>query len=67
MAKKKSYIVQDVQRAGFTLEPMRCVHCGKVGETQYHQYISDAYCSLCGKWQLSDKKNGSKKKLRKLM
>lgn len=46
------YDVQDVIAAGCTLEPLKCRHCGRIGETTYHQYIGDAYCAYCGNWQL---------------
>lgn len=59
--RKKSYTIYDVRRAEITLEPMRCIHCGKVGEVVYHQYIGDASCAICGKWQLADKKRKMKK------
>jgi ribosomal protein S27AE len=59
--KQKSFTIYDVRRAGITLEPMRCIRCGKVGEVVYHQYIGDASCGYCGKWQLADKKRRLKK------
>jgi len=52
--KKKSYDVQDVINAEYTLEPIKCRHCGVVGETTFYQYMGDAHCALCGKWQLAD-------------
>jgi hypothetical protein len=48
--KRKSYTVHDVDRAGYTLEPLRCLFCGSP-EVTYHQYIHDARCENCGKWQ----------------
>lgn len=47
-----SYDVQEVINAGCTLEPMKCRHCGTVGETTYNQRIGDAYCEVCGEWQI---------------
>lgn len=49
----KVYDVQDVINAECTLEPMKCRHCGKIGEVTFHQYVGDAYCAECGKWQIS--------------
>jgi hypothetical protein len=48
--KRKSYTVNDVDRAGCTLEPLRCLFCGSP-EVTYHQYIHDARCEKCGRWQ----------------
>ena len=52
--KQKSYTVYDVKKAGITLEPMRCLFCGS-NEVTYHQYIGDAHCSSCGRWQIAYK------------
>ena len=54
---KEYYDVQDVINAGFNLEPLKCRHCGHIGETTFHQYIGDALCEMCGQWQL-DKNEG---------
>ena len=48
----KSYTIHDVLNAGYTLEPMVCLKCGQVGYVIFVQYIGDAYCEYCGKWQL---------------
>tara|TARA_Y100000310_G_scaffold56232_1_gene51608 strand:+ start:33259 stop:33438 length:180 start_codon:yes stop_codon:yes gene_type:complete len=48
----KSYDVQDVINAGFTLEPIKCRYCGSL-EVVYNQAIVDASCQDCGKWQLT--------------
>ena len=48
---EKSYDVQDVINAGFTLEPIKCRFCGSL-EVVFFQYIGDASCQECGKWQL---------------
>ena len=48
---KPFYTVHDVIKAGYTLEPMICLYCGGT-EVEYMQYISDAYCADCGRWQL---------------
>ncbi len=50
----ENYDVQDVIDAEITLEPMKCRHCGVVGETTYYDRHGDAYCAACGKWQLQD-------------
>ncbi len=52
---KAFYDVQDTIDAGFNLEPMKCRHCGVIGETTYDQRIGDANCAVCGKWQLKGK------------
>ena len=51
--KKEFYDVQDVVNAEFNLEPLKCRHCGHIGETTFHQYVGDALCEMCGKWQLN--------------
>ncbi len=48
---KKQYDVQDIINAGYTLKPLVCRFC-KSTEVDFHQYIGDAFCSMCGKWQL---------------
>ena len=50
---KRAYDVQDVIDRGYSLEPLKCRYCGKVGETTYYQYMGDAHCAVCGKWQLN--------------
>ena len=50
----KTYDVQNIINAEFNLEPIKCRYCGYVGEVTYHQYIGDAYCGMCGKWQLEE-------------
>ena len=49
----KTYGVQDVIDAECNLEPLKCRHCGSL-EVTYNQYIGDAHCAYCGKWQLED-------------
>jgi len=51
---KKEFDVQDIIDAEYNLSPLKCRHCGSF-EVEYHQYIGDAYCSSCGKWQLDIK------------
>ena len=47
------YNVFEVVRAECTLEPMICLYCGSL-EVTYHQYVGDAYCASCGKWQIEN-------------
>jgi len=47
----EEYTVEDVLEAGFTLKPIVCKFCGSK-EVVFHQYIGDAYCQECSKWQL---------------
>lgn len=54
MADRKSYTVQDVINAECTLEPLRCIHCGHVGEVTFFQYLGDGHCAMCGKWQIEE-------------
>lgn len=51
----KTYTVHDVLKAGYTLQPLRCVHCDKIGEVVFHQYMGDGCCQECGQWQLEEK------------
>ena len=50
---KEYYDVQDVINAEFNLEPIKCRFCGSL-EVTFLQYIGDAQCGDCGKWQLED-------------
>ena len=52
---KETFDVQDVINAGHNLEPLQCRFCGSL-EVTFHQYIGDACCGDCGKWQLEEKK-----------
>ena len=47
----KTYDVQDIIDAECNLEPLECRYCHSL-EVIYHQYIGDAYCQECGRWQL---------------
>jgi len=47
-----AFTVHDVIKAGHTLEPLECLHCGHVGEVTFNQAIGDAHCAQCGQWQL---------------
>ncbi len=49
---EKHYDVQDVIDAECNLEPLKCRHCGHVGEVTYYDYAGDGYCGVCGRWQL---------------
>ena len=46
-----TYNVQDVINAECTLEPLKCRFCGSF-EVTFVQYLGDAQCAECGKWQL---------------
>jgi len=35
-----------------------CDYCGEHAVI-YHQYVGDAYCETCGKWELEDKEEES--------
>lgn len=48
---KEFYDVQDVINAEFNLEPIKCRFCGSL-EVVYLQYIGDATCQMCRRWQL---------------
>lgn len=50
---KKYYDVQDIINAECSVEPVKCRHCGIVGETTFNQGMNDAFCASCGKWQLA--------------
>ena len=54
MEEEKTYTIHDVLAAECDLQPMKCIHCGYVGMTNYFQYIGDAHCEICGKWQLDE-------------
>lgn len=49
-----NYTVHDILNAEINLEPLICLACGS-HEVTFHQYIGDAYCANCGKWQLEIK------------
>ena len=51
---KQSYDIQDVIDAGYTLEPLKCRFCGSEHDVTYNQYVNDALCEVCGKWQIED-------------
>jgi len=51
---KESYTIEDIINAGCNLEPVKCIHCGHIGEVVFLQYVGDAICEICGKWQLED-------------
>lgn len=62
MDKRRSYTVHEVIAAGCTLEPMKCIHCGDVGEVTFDQRAGDAHCAKCGRWQLADPEGGEQVK-----
>lgn len=49
----RGYNVHDVLNAEYTLEPLICLYCGSK-EVTFHQYIGDAHCGDCGKWQVDE-------------
>jgi hypothetical protein len=49
----KTYNIQDVINAEFTLEPLQCSFCGSL-EVTYLQYVGDAQCAICGEWQTDE-------------
>jgi len=49
----KVYHVEDVITAQCNLEPLTCKLCEST-EVTYHQYIGDAHCADCDRWQLED-------------
>ncbi len=48
------FTVEQAKIARCTLEPIKCNHCGHIGETTYNQGIGDFHCAVCGKWQDDD-------------
>ena len=46
----KYYTVQQAIDAECTLEPIKCEHCGHVGEVSYNQVVGDYHCAVCGYW-----------------
>ena len=58
---KNGYTVDDVRKAGFTLEPMECKYCGSK-EVVYNQYSDSALCEECGKDQDGKVESSSKAK-----
>ena len=46
----KTYSVEQVKQAGFTLDPIKCHYCGSL-EVVFMQYIGDGHCEECGEWQ----------------
>lgn len=51
---KEYYDIQDVINAEFLLKPIKCRHCGHVGEVEYNQQLADGQCGICGKWQIDE-------------
>ena len=49
--KIRGYTVEDVLHAECNLEPLICKFCGS-DSVIFYQYIGDACCEACGKWQL---------------
>jgi len=55
MESVKTYSVEEVIAAEYTLEPMKCKYCGSL-EVVFLQYVGDAHCDECGTWQLDGEK-----------
>jgi len=50
--KNNIFTIENIKQVGYNLEPLTsCIFCNEVGEVTYHQYVGDAFCSNCGKWQ----------------
>lgn len=50
---KEVVTVYDTLKAGCTLEPLVCLHCGSK-YVIHLQYVGDAQCEWCGRWQLEE-------------
>jgi len=50
---RKEYTIHDILNAGYNLEPLTCLFCGS-HEVTFLQYVGDASCGDCGRWQLED-------------
>jgi len=48
------FTIHDILDRGYNLEPLKCIHCGHVGEVVFLQYIGDGACQMCGRWQLEE-------------
>jgi len=51
----KTYDVQDIIDVEYNLEPLECRFCGSL-ELYFSDYVGDAYCAECEKWQLNDER-----------
>ena len=49
---EECYDIQEVIDREYNLEPLKCRHCGHIGEVTFYQYVGDAHCAVCGRWQL---------------
>ena len=47
---KNKIYTQDVINSELNLIPLHCYYCGSK-EVTFLQYVGDAHCSTCGKWQ----------------
>ena len=54
------FTVEQAIAAEFTLQPIKCWHCGYVGEVSYNQAVGDYYCAVCGRWYEEDKQKDGK-------
>lgn len=50
---KEFYDVDDVIAAECNLEPIKCRFCDSL-EVDFLQYLGDAFCGMCGLWQLEE-------------
>ena len=50
------YNVHDIIKAECNLWPLTCIYCGST-EVVFEQYVKDAYCQCCGKWQLEEEEH----------
>lgn len=51
-----TFTVHDVISAECNLEPLICLFCG-YDEVTFFQYVGDAYCANCGRWQMEHENN----------
>ena len=51
---KEYYDIQDIINAECNLEPIKCRYCSHIGEVTYYQYLNNAHCAKCGRWQLDE-------------
>lgn len=55
--KTPTFTIHDILQAEINLAPLICLHCNEIGEVTYHPEVQDAYCEMCGNWQLDKKEN----------
>lgn len=47
---QRKLFTKDLLNAQFNLDPVHCYYCDST-EITFLQYIGDAHCSNCGRWQ----------------